>query len=111
MDATSRRSGEASFDGADGVVWPRNPGPHHPGCRLMWLRSFLGIARPNPDGRCRTFQRVTIICTDVPAHEAAPTLPRMARILAGRVPIVFRTCLLFGIDADETVTPLSQNSG
>ena len=30
--ATSRRSSEASFDGADGVVWSRNPGPHHPVC-------------------------------------------------------------------------------
>ena len=40
---------EASFDGADGVVWSRDSWTTPPRLReLMWLRSFLGIARPNP---------------------------------------------------------------
>ena len=47
MAATLRRSGEASFDGADGVVWSRNSWATPPRLReLMWLRCFLLIAHP-----------------------------------------------------------------
>ncbi len=47
MAATQRRSSEASFDGADGVVWSRNSWATPPRLReLMWLRGFLLIAHP-----------------------------------------------------------------
>jgi hypothetical protein len=47
VDATSRRSREASFDGADGVVWLRNLWTTPPRLReLMLLRDFFLIAQP-----------------------------------------------------------------
>ena len=47
MAATSRRSSEASFDGADGVVWPGNSWTTPPRLReLRWLRNFFLIAQP-----------------------------------------------------------------
>ena len=49
MAATSRRSSEASFDGADGVVWSRNSWTTPPRLHeLMRLRDFSLIARPTP---------------------------------------------------------------
>ena len=45
--AATARSSEASFDGADGVVWSRNSWATPPRLReLMWLRCFLLIAHP-----------------------------------------------------------------
>src|SRR4026209_1672808 len=45
--ATPRRSREASFNGADGVVWPRNFWTTLPRLReLRWLRYFFLIAHP-----------------------------------------------------------------
>ncbi len=47
MAATLRRSSEATFNGADGVVWSRNSWTTPPRPReLMWLRDFLLIAHP-----------------------------------------------------------------
>jgi hypothetical protein len=45
--ATSRRSSEATSNGADGVVWSRNSWTTPPRLHeLMRLRDFSGIARP-----------------------------------------------------------------
>src|SRR5215813_8425560 len=57
VDATSRRSREASFNGADGVVGnetispeeriPKRFGnPNHPVCAAAWLRIFFLMAQP-----------------------------------------------------------------
>ena len=56
VEATSTRSREASFDGADGVVWRGNPSkyasrnissiPTTPSAPLRWLRIFFLMAQP-----------------------------------------------------------------
>jgi hypothetical protein len=47
VDATSRRSSEASFEGADGVVWSRNSWTTPPRLHeLMRLRDFFLIVQP-----------------------------------------------------------------
>ena len=49
MAATSRRSSEASFNGADGVVWSRNSWTTPPRLHeLMRLRDFLDRADTPP---------------------------------------------------------------
>ena len=49
MDATSRRSSEATFNGADGVVWSRNSWTTPPRLHeLMRLRDFFDRAATPP---------------------------------------------------------------